>query len=89
MTKSRADRLSRLPANLAPRGLSREEAATYIGISPGKFDKMVDDGLMPKPKPIGGRRVWDLRKLDSYFDALPDTDGDRDSLGDIWDRAAV
>ena len=88
MTRSRADRHASLPPNLAPRGLSREEAATYIGVSPGKFDEMVDDGRMPKPKPIDGRRVWDLRKLDSYFDALPDIDG-RGDEANRWRNVAV
>jgi predicted DNA-binding transcriptional regulator AlpA len=52
------------------RGLSRVEAATYIGISPSKFDDLVEDGRMPKPVPIDGRRVWDIRHLDLAFDAL-------------------
>ena len=31
------------------RGLSRDEAAMYIGISAGKFDEMVAEGRMPGP----------------------------------------
>jgi predicted DNA-binding transcriptional regulator AlpA len=54
------------------RGLSRDEAAVYVGVSATKFDEMVDAGTMPNPKEIGARRVWDLRALDSAFDALPD-----------------
>lgn len=54
------------------RGLNRVEAAVYVGVSATKFDEMVADGRMPKPKGIGARRVWDLRALDSHFDALPD-----------------
>jgi predicted DNA-binding transcriptional regulator AlpA len=42
------------------RGLSREEAAMYIGISPSKFDELVGDGRMPAPVKIDGRKVWDL-----------------------------
>ena len=52
------------------RGLSREQAAHYIGISPAKFDQLVADGQMPKPTKIGSRRVWDIRALDRAFDAL-------------------
>jgi len=48
------------------------QAATYIGVSPTKFDEMVADSRMPKPKRIDGRVVWDLRRLDLAFDALPD-----------------
>lgn len=32
------------------RGLSREEAAMYVGVGSTKFDEMVNDGRMPKPK---------------------------------------
>jgi len=53
------------------RGLSRDEAAIYIGISPGKFEDMVDDGRMPQPRWIDNRKVWDVRELDLSFDALP------------------
>jgi predicted DNA-binding transcriptional regulator AlpA len=57
------------------RGLSRDEAAIFIGVSATKFDAMVKDGRMPKPKTIDGRVVWDLIKLDRAFEALPDQDG--------------
>lgn len=60
-----------LPPSLAPRGLSRTQAAAYVGISPTKFDEMVKDRRMPKPKRIDGRTVWDRVALDSAFDDLP------------------
>ena len=53
------------------RGLSREEAAMYIGISPSKFDELVGDGRMPTPIKIDSRKLWDIRHLDLAFDALP------------------
>ena len=46
------------------RGLSREEAAMYVGISPTKFDELVADGRMPGPVKIDGRKVWDIRRID-------------------------
>ena len=52
------------------RGLSRDEAAMYIGISATKFDEMVIDGRMPVPVKIDTRSVWDIRSLDLAFDAL-------------------
>lgn len=55
-----------------PRGLSRVEAARYIGVSPTTFDKLVTDGRMPAPKEIGARRVYDRAQLDLAFDALSD-----------------
>lgn len=56
----------------APRGLCREEAARYIGVGTTKFDEMVHDGRMPKPKRVDGRTVWDRIALDGAFNDLPD-----------------
>ena len=53
------------------RGLSRVEAAIYLGISPSKFDGMREDGRVGPAKLIDGRKVFDLRMLDEVFDALP------------------
>jgi predicted DNA-binding transcriptional regulator AlpA len=61
-----------LPASLPPRGLSRAQAAAYIGVSPSLFDQMVRDGRMPAAKRINGRVVWDRRRVDEMFDALDD-----------------
>jgi predicted DNA-binding transcriptional regulator AlpA len=72
-----------LPASLPPRGLSRVEAAQYIGVSPSLFDEMVKDGRMPPPKPINARKVWDRLKLDQAFEALPDIDG---AAENPWDE---
>lgn len=64
------DSTSCLPPSLAPRGLSRGQAAEYVGISSNKFDEMVADGRMPRPKRIDRRLVWDRVKLDEAFTAL-------------------
>lgn len=61
-----------LPPSLPPRGLSRVEAAAYIGVSPSKFDELVRNGEMPKPKRIGRRCIWDRLVLDAAFAALSD-----------------
>lgn len=66
------------------RGLSRDEAAMYIGISAGKFDEMVADGRMPGPLKIDTRKLWDIRSLDLAFDALPREDDD-DTQASTWD----
>lgn len=55
-----------------PRGLNREEAARYIGVGVTKFDEMVADRRMPKPKRIDGRVVFDRLRLDMAFSDLPD-----------------
>ena len=52
------------------RGLSRQEAALYIGVSPSLFDELVKSGEMPKPVRIKRRTVWDRHQLDEYFEAL-------------------
>lgn len=54
-----------------PRGLSHEEAARYVGISPDTFDGMVRTRQMPKPRMIGKRTVWDRVELDMAFSELP------------------
>lgn len=64
------------------RGLSRDEAAMYVGISPSKFDQLLTDGRMPMPRRIDGRKVWDIRDLDLAFDSLPMEDG---PVGGSWD----
>ena len=56
---------------IQPRGLNREEAARYVGISPSKFDQLLEDRRMPAPRRIDGRKVWDIRELDLAFDDLP------------------
>jgi predicted DNA-binding transcriptional regulator AlpA len=52
------------------RGLSRDEAAMYVGISAAKFDELIRDGRMPCPVNIDRRKVWDIRALDLAFDEL-------------------
>ena len=73
MTKAVAIRHDALPPPTR-RGLHREEAAAYVGVGASKFDAMVADARMPKPKQIDGRRVWDVRALDRAFDLLPGGD---------------
>lgn len=70
-----------LPPSLPPRGLCREAAARYVGVSPAKFDEMVFDRRMPQPKRIDSRKVWDCYALDLAFDALPG-----EALRNSWDE---
>lgn len=76
----------RLLPRPVPLGLSREEAAEYVGVSPAKLDEMVKDGRMPKPKHIDRRRVWDRNRLDAAFAALPDGDEPADNP---WHQGAA
>jgi predicted DNA-binding transcriptional regulator AlpA len=81
-----ANREDVLPRSLAPRGLSRVQAAAYVGVSPTLFDEMVKDGRMPKPARINVRTVWDRMKLDEAFAALSD---DADGRNDPWSGVSV
>lgn len=86
MSRRQEKQASILPASLPPRGLDREQAAAYIGVSPSLFDQMVMDGSMPKSKRVRGRRIWDRLKLDSAFNALPGDDGEPEH--NEWDNMA-
>jgi excisionase family DNA binding protein len=78
--------LSKIRATSLPRrGLSREEAAVYLGISPGTFDQLRHAGQIDAPRVIGGRKLWDIRDLDMAFDSLPREDVP--GVGSSWDDA--
>jgi predicted DNA-binding transcriptional regulator AlpA len=67
----RADERSQpLPISLPPRGLSRVEAAVYVGVSPTSFDRMVSEGQMPRPARYRRRLLWDRRQIDRALDAI-------------------
>jgi excisionase family DNA binding protein len=77
-------RQTALPATLTPRLVTREAAAAYVCVSPNTFDKMVDDGRMPRPRLLGGkRRAWDVRALDLAIDRLP-IDGNDAGIDQTW-----
>lgn len=54
-----------------PRMLNRAHAAAYVGVGTTKFDELVRDGRMPRPRCIDARRLWDVRSLDEMIDDLP------------------
>jgi excisionase family DNA binding protein len=73
------------------RVFNREEAASYLGISPGYFSKLVHEGRLPAPLPSYGRaRRWDQVALDQVLD---DRSGVRSSAAgklsayDQWSNA--
>lgn len=66
--------MTKTPLPWLPRGLNRIQAAAYVGVSAGTFDKLVSEGRMPRPKRIGTRCVYDRFEVDSAFDALGDTE---------------
>lgn len=80
-----ATRSAVLPSSLPPRGLCREVAAAYIGVGGTKFDLMVKEGVMPRPRKHGGRRLWDRAELDAAFNELPH-DGETQEFDNPWDE---
>ena len=74
------------PDRLSARGLSLLDSAGYVGVCPNTFNKMVADELMPPPKRVGRRKIWDRRELDAAFEALP-VDGE--NKANDWDKDAA
>ena len=74
----------RAAGRITPRGFSRVQSAGYIGVGATKFDEMVKDGRMPKPKRVDGRNIWDRYALDLAFEDLPNKDD-----GNPWDEDAA
>ena len=60
------------------RGLSRVEAAMYLGISASKFDELRKSGRIGPAKILDGRKLYAIETLDEFFDALPDETRDAD-----------
>ena len=69
--------------SIEPRGMNRVKSAAYFDVGVGLFDEMVSDGRVSKPKKINSRLVWDRRKLDEDFDALPE---DGEALCNPWEE---
>jgi hypothetical protein len=63
------------------RGLSRLEAATYLGISPSKFDELRKTNRIGPPKVLDGRLIFTVERLDEFLDSLPD---ENQTSNDDW-----
>jgi predicted DNA-binding transcriptional regulator AlpA len=70
-------------ATMPRRALSHVEAARYVGIGTTKFDEMIKDGRMPRPVPIDGRVLWDIRDLDAAWENLK-----AGASANAWDHVA-
>ena len=62
------------------RGLDEAEAAVYPSLSPSFFRTLVDMKVMPRPRIVGQRRIWDVDELGLAFKALPREGGDDESV---------
>jgi hypothetical protein len=63
------------------RGLSRIEAACYLGISPSKFDELRKSNRIGPAKILDGRKLFPIEMLDDFFDELPD---ESDEAAEDW-----
>ena len=57
-------------------GLSREAAARFVGVSPTMFDRLVKEGLMPRPISLRRRRIWFVETLTERLRQLSVPSGD-------------
>jgi hypothetical protein len=73
-------RAEALPPNLPPLGLALAEVAAFVGISSNKYKELERRGLMPAPRIIDGRRVYDRELARAAFKRLPTTDGNATAL---------
>lgn len=79
MTSRKSTIAARLPVR---RGLDEQEAAVYLSVSPSFFRSLVLSGMMPRPRLLGSRRIWDVDDLDAAFKSLP-KEGDAGEV-DTW-----
>jgi hypothetical protein len=69
-------------------GLPEPEAAAAVGVSQTKFRDLVDDKLMPQPRVLGGKLVYDIDELRAAFKAMPHRgeDTEADTWADLWPK---
>lgn len=65
-------------------GLDEREAAVFVGVSPTYFRTLVANRVMPRPRVMGRRRVWDVEELTRSFRDLPH-EGEDGELDDGWE----
>ena len=56
---------------ITPLGLSRPQAAAFVGMGVSLFDRMVEEGRMPRPRKAYGRLIWHRQELEDAFAELP------------------
>lgn len=57
---------------IRPRGLSEDNAATYLGLSVSTLQQLVREGKLPRPRQVSARRVsHEVADLDAYMDNCP------------------
>ena len=69
----------------APLGLLKHAAAQYLSLPIHRFDELVRSKLLPRPKLVAGREIWDREELRLHFKSLPDNAEDQVSVDNTWD----
>ena len=73
-------------ARLSPRhALSAPEAALFVGINENMFRELVEEGVMPRPRMIRSRVLWDADELVLAFKSLPRQGEEPESVIRGWD----
>jgi predicted DNA-binding transcriptional regulator AlpA len=67
---------------IAPRLLTRAQAAAYCGLSVNGFSEWVKTGKLPGPIP--GTARWDLKAIDIALDSLSGISNTAQSSLDEW-----
>jgi len=89
MIMARGADLMVTPIVVGPRrGLSRAEAAAYVGIGTTLFDRMVADGDLPSGHRLHKRVVWDIRELDLALDQIFEKNAQAAEVSPYSDTAA-
>ncbi len=73
-------------AGIAPRLLTRDQAAAYCSVSARGFSEWVKAGKMPGP--VIGTARWDRRAIDAVLDKASglETGGAQENAFDRWKR---
>lgn len=72
-------------AAIAPRLLTRPQAAAYCGLSCPAFSDWVKRGRLPGP--ISGTARWDLKAIDAALDRASDINDEAISALDTWKQS--
>ena len=70
--------------SIEPRGLAREDAAAYCGLTPEGLDEWVRRGIVPGPIP--GTQRWDRRAIDLALDRASGIQSASDARASLYDE---
>lgn len=85
--RRRREAMASLPIVL---GLPELEAAAAVGLSQTKFRELVAEKVMPEPRLVGKKLIYDIDELRAAFKAIPHRGGEdeEDTWADLKPKAA-